>query len=156
MKVRTGSSWLQLVKPFGRMDVSSASRPTPASKGNQGFRFHLTVGRTRQRKYRTAILTYSWETPSISSWSPFPSPCRQIKRLLREIRWCHAHMWYNIAASQGYKYATKHRDLIAGKMTPADISTAKKLARKCIRKNYKGCWVEPNRVHDKWNFIQGK
>jgi len=49
------------------------------------------------------------------------------------------HMWYNIAASQGYKYATKHRDLIAGKMTPADISTAKKLARKCIRKNYKGC-----------------
>ena len=50
-----------------------------------------------------------------------------------------AHMWYNIAASQGYKYATKHRDKIAGKMTRADISTAQKLARKCVRKKYKGC-----------------
>ena len=50
-----------------------------------------------------------------------------------------AHMWYNIAASQGYKYATKHRDLIAGKMTRADISAAQKLARKCARKKYKGC-----------------
>ena len=50
-----------------------------------------------------------------------------------------AHMWYNIAASQGYKYATKHRDLITEKMTRADISTAQKLARKCARKKYKGC-----------------
>ena len=50
-----------------------------------------------------------------------------------------AHMWYNIAASQGYKYATKHRDLIAGEMTRADISTAQKLARKCVHKKYKGC-----------------
>ena len=50
-----------------------------------------------------------------------------------------AHMWYNIAASQGYKYATTNRDLIAGKMTPADISTAQKLARECVRKKYKGC-----------------
>ena len=50
-----------------------------------------------------------------------------------------AHMWYNIAASQGYKYATKHRDLITGKMPRADISTAQKLARKCARKKYKGC-----------------
>ena len=50
-----------------------------------------------------------------------------------------AHMWYNIAASQGYKYATTNRDLIAGIMTPADISTAHKLARECVRKKYKGC-----------------
>ena len=50
-----------------------------------------------------------------------------------------AHMWYNIAASQGYEYATRHRDQIAGKMTRADISTAQKTARKCICKKYKGC-----------------
>ena len=49
-----------------------------------------------------------------------------------------AHMWYNVAASQGYKYAMKHRDLIAGNMNRADISTAQKLARKCVSKKYKG------------------
>ena len=51
----------------------------------------------------------------------------------------YAHMWWNIAASSGNKIAVKNRDIVTGKMTPADISTAKKLARECIRKKYKGC-----------------
>ena len=50
-----------------------------------------------------------------------------------------AFMWYNISASQGYKYATTNRDVVAKDMTPPDISTAQKLARECVRKKYKGC-----------------
>ena len=50
-----------------------------------------------------------------------------------------AHMWYNFAASSGHKNATKNRDIVAKNMTPADISTAQKLARECVRKKYKGC-----------------
>ena len=45
----------------------------------------------------------------------------------------YAHMWLNIAAS------SKNRDIVAKRMTPADISTAQNLARECVRKNYKGC-----------------
>ena len=51
----------------------------------------------------------------------------------------YAHMWGNIAAEQGLEEAVKLRDLAAGQMTPADISTAQNLARECVRKNYKGC-----------------
>ena len=51
----------------------------------------------------------------------------------------YAHMWANIGASNGDKEAIKIRDIIAKRMTSADISTAQKLARECIRKNYKGC-----------------
>jgi hypothetical protein len=51
----------------------------------------------------------------------------------------YAHMWWNIAASSGNKDAVKKRDIIAKRMTPADISTAQKLARECARKKYKGC-----------------
>ena len=51
----------------------------------------------------------------------------------------YAHMWGNIAASNGYENGVKLRDLAAGQMTPADISTAQNLARECVRKNYKGC-----------------
>jgi len=51
----------------------------------------------------------------------------------------YAHMWWNIAASSGGKTATKNRDIVASRMTPADISTAQKLARECVRKKYKGC-----------------
>jgi TPR repeat protein len=51
-----------------------------------------------------------------------------------------AHMWYHIAASSGKsKKASKNRDIVAGKMTPAQIAEAQKLARECVRKKYKGC-----------------
>ena len=51
----------------------------------------------------------------------------------------YAHMWYNIAASSGDENADKAREIVAGKMTSADISAARKLARDCVASNYKGC-----------------
>ncbi len=45
-----------------------------------------------------------------------------------------AHMWYNLAASrlppgEDRDKATKNRDIVAKRMTPAQISEAEKLAR---------------------------
>ena len=51
----------------------------------------------------------------------------------------YAHMWLNIAASSGNETASKNRDIIAKRMTPADISTAQQLARECVRRKYKDC-----------------
>ena len=51
----------------------------------------------------------------------------------------YAHMWGNLAAANGDGLGGMLRDDYERKMTPADISTAKKLARECVRKNYKGC-----------------
>ena len=51
----------------------------------------------------------------------------------------YAHMWWNIAASSGSESAVKNRDIVAEKMTAADISKAQGLARVCVKKNYKGC-----------------
>jgi len=51
----------------------------------------------------------------------------------------YAHMWGNIAASNGQENGRKMRDIIAKRMTPARIEDAQKLARECIRKKYKGC-----------------
>jgi TPR repeat protein len=51
-----------------------------------------------------------------------------------------AHMWFNIAASSGIsKNASKNRDIVAKRMTPAQIADAQNLARECVRKKYKGC-----------------
>ena len=49
------------------------------------------------------------------------------------------HMWGNLGASNGNENGAKLRDLVAKKMTPADISKAQRLARECVKKNYKGC-----------------
>jgi TPR repeat protein len=51
----------------------------------------------------------------------------------------YAHMWWNIAASNGDTDAVNNRDILVKQMTPADISTAQNLARECVRKKYKGC-----------------
>ena len=40
-----------------------------------------------------------------------------------------AHKWYNLAGGKGYADAAKARDLVAAKMTPAQIAEAQKLAQ---------------------------
>ena len=40
-----------------------------------------------------------------------------------------AHIWYNLAAARGLKIGRKNRDILAEKMTPAQIAEAQKLAR---------------------------
>lgn len=39
-----------------------------------------------------------------------------------------AHKWYNLGATAGDKEAITNRDIVAGKMTPAQIAEAQKLA----------------------------
>jgi hypothetical protein len=51
----------------------------------------------------------------------------------------YAHMWLNISASTGTAKAAKARDMVATRMTSADISKAQRLARECVKKDYKGC-----------------
>ena len=50
-----------------------------------------------------------------------------------------AHMWANIAASNGGETAAQLRDLVAEGMTPSQLEKAQDLARECVRKQYKGC-----------------
>ena len=51
----------------------------------------------------------------------------------------YAYMWGEISKSNGDKHGADVMANAAEKMTPADISAAQKLARECVRKNYKGC-----------------
>ena len=50
-----------------------------------------------------------------------------------------AHMWWNIAASQGHEKAMEDRNFVAKKMTPSQLEKAQDLARECVAKNYKDC-----------------
>ena len=43
-----------------------------------------------------------------------------------------AHMWYNLTAAQGDNAAAKNRDIVAAKMTPADVSKAQRMAREWL------------------------
>ncbi len=41
-----------------------------------------------------------------------------------------AHMWFNLAGAQGDKQAAKNRDIVAKRMTPAQIAEAQRRAGK--------------------------
>ena len=52
----------------------------------------------------------------------------------------YAHMWGNILNSNGHEDGKKIMDyLLKQGVTPSQIEEAERLARECIKKNYKGC-----------------
>ena len=50
-----------------------------------------------------------------------------------------AHMWLNISASNGIENVKENIDIVESKMSSEQIAEAEKLARECIKKNYKDC-----------------
>jgi len=48
-----------------------------------------------------------------------------------------AYAWWNIADSNGQELAKKYKDIIAGRMTPDQITKAEALVEKMIKKNPK-------------------
>ena len=51
----------------------------------------------------------------------------------------YAHMWASLAEKQGHGKGARLRDHIEEEMSPPQLITAQKLARECVKKNYKGC-----------------
>ena len=51
----------------------------------------------------------------------------------------YAHMWGNIASMNENDKGETLRGYVAEKMTSSQIEEAQRLARECIKKNYKGC-----------------
>ena len=51
----------------------------------------------------------------------------------------YAHMWVNLASSNEFEMAKQLMELITELMTPSQIEEAERLARECVKKNYKGC-----------------
>ena len=50
-----------------------------------------------------------------------------------------AYKWGNLAAARGNERAERLMDMVATIMTPTQVEIAQKLARECVKKNYKGC-----------------
>jgi TPR repeat protein len=50
-----------------------------------------------------------------------------------------AHMWFNVSSANGNEKAGSRRDIVAGRMLPADVSMAQQRARVCMKSNYQDC-----------------
>lgn len=54
-----------------------------------------------------------------------------------------AHMWFNIAATNGFEPAAERRALVERSMTSADVAMAQRRARECLESDYQDC-TPPN------------
>ena len=50
-----------------------------------------------------------------------------------------AYMWFNLGALSGDRDSVRNRDIVAGRMTPAQIAEAQRLSQKCQAQQFKGC-----------------
>ena len=50
-----------------------------------------------------------------------------------------AHMWFNIAAANGYEVGRTNRDSIAKEMNLEGIEKAQAMASECMIRGYKKC-----------------
>ena len=51
----------------------------------------------------------------------------------------YAHVWFNIAASNGSDLGAGNRNIVVERMTKDQIAEAQRLARECVKKDYKHC-----------------
>ena len=114
-----------------------------AEQGNASAQYNLGVmyqnGQGVPQDYKTAVKWYrlAAEQGNASAQGNLGVMYALGTGVLKD--YVYAHMWGNIAVSIGGEDKGKVRDFVVGKMTPADISAAQKLARECVRKEYKGC-----------------
>jgi TPR repeat protein len=50
-----------------------------------------------------------------------------------------AYMWFTLSAQTGYAEAVKNRDIVAEKLTPAQIAAATKMAEECQKREFTDC-----------------
>ena len=114
-----------------------------AEQGNTTAQFLVGAmyneGQGVPQDYKTAVKWYRLAAEQGNASAQFNLGMMYYAGLGVPLDYVYAHMWWNIAASPGNKDAVKNRDIVAGKMTPARIEDAQKLARECVRKKYKGC-----------------
>ena len=136
------------VTAFENGDFATALREwTPlAEQGDARARFALGVmyrdGKGVLQDYKTAVnwFTRAAEQGHVLAQRHLGWLYRDGKGVLQDN--IYAHMWLSISALPPHDpdgYMQENIDIVAGKMTSAEISAAEKRARDCIARNYKGC-----------------
>ena len=54
----------------------------------------------------------------------------------------YAYMWSHLATINGSKSGKKIREIVKNRMSFIQLRRAKKLARECFNKNFKGCYAD--------------
>ena len=107
------------------------------AQSNLGLMYHNGEGVPQDYKTAVKWLTLAAEQGGASAQYNLGIMYDNGEGILQD--YVYAHMWWNIAASNGDENGGTVRDVVAERMTPAQLEKAQDLARECVAKEYKGC-----------------
>ena len=114
-----------------------------AEQGHSGAQFNLATlydrGEGVLQDYKEAVKWYRLSAANGFTSAQFNLGGMYDKGLGVPSSKVFAHMWWNIAASDGDEDAAKNRASIERSMSSEEITKAQKLARECVKNNYKDC-----------------
>jgi len=115
----------------------AAEQGLPPAQSNLGWMYNEGKGVSQNHKTAVKWWRLAAEQGDVDSQNNLGNAYGRGQGVIQDN--VYADMWLNIAASSGDKDAVKNRDIVAGWMTRTRIEDAQKLARECVKKNYKGC-----------------
>ena len=124
---KTAVKWYTLAAEQGTADAQS----------NLGVMYDRGLGVPKDYKTAVKYFTLAAEQRHFRSQYNLGVMYALGKGVLKD--YVYAHMWGNIAATNGNKQGAELRNFVEKKMPPAAVSAATKLARECTRKKYKDC-----------------
>ena len=133
MSAYASGDYTTAVKEF----AASAEQGAVNAQYMLGTMYHYGQGVPQDYKQAVKWYTKSAEQGNVRAQSNLARMYKKGKGVPQDH--VYAHMWFNLVAVDGMKDASKNRDIVAKRMTTADISKAQSLARECLKKNYKGC-----------------
>ena len=143
--VSWSQDWQKGLSAYKSGDFATALREwTPLAKqGSAAAQYNLGLmyanGRGVSQDYKTAVNWYKLAAEQGDAYGQYILRAMYVLGAGVIQDNVYAHMWGNIAASNGNEKGGKVRDIVATQMTPSQLEKAQKLARECVRKNYKGC-----------------
>ena len=144
-KVCWGSDFQKGVEAANRGDYVTAIKEwtLPAKQGDADAQYALGAmyyaGYGVPQDYQAAVKWYTLAAEQGNALAQFNLGVMHKKGHGVSKDHVRAHMWFNLSASTGHQKAAKFRDVISDILTDANLSAARKLARDCVAKNYKGC-----------------
>ena len=152
MGISVGADFQKGLDAYRGNDFAAALREWKplAERGDASAQYYLGVlyenGGSVPQDHKTAVKWYRLAAEQGNANAQFKLSMMYALGRGVILDWIYAHMWGNLAASNKKdKKLSRLLDLAVTQMNPSQLEIAQKLARECVRNEYRGCDNKKNK-----------
>ena len=134
---QSGTGVPQDYKEAVRLYKLAALQGNPLAQTNLGVMYDEGLGVPQDYKEAIRLYTLAAEQGYANGQNNLANRYYNGEGVIEDM--VYAHMWKNLASSNGHQTAKEDFKVFEKHMTSSQIEEAQRLARECVKKNYKGC-----------------